>query len=275
MKRLQFLRSLLGLPALPAALAQAKAAEKTQKVYLYYGFVRGFRYGDGYEVLDKLVPGVALQLVREPENRYDPQAIRVEAFGRKLGYLPRESNRTLSLMLDAGHKLYAEVSHVNDEADDWQVLRLGVYEWKAASQPLPVGALLAVPEPVYDGSYIENKYTPVPDPYADYGRWRRKPAQEPLRPNRRWPAGPGNDLPDAGPPIRIVVDKRALPPGLSLEQALTKCDQAAQSLLDGVEGAEHLIVLQTDKLHHLVDSMQGSVRLIDKLGNRMVARLLG
>ncbi len=263
MKRLQFLRSLLGLPALPAALAQAKAAEKTQKVYLYYGFVLGFRYGDGYDLLDKLAPGTPLQLVREPHNRYDPQAIRVDAFGHKLGYLPRESNRTLSLMLDAGHKLLAEVSHVNDEAADWQVLRLGVYEYKAITQPLPANALLAVPEPVYDGSYIENKQSAEPDAYAGYGRWRRKPAR------------PGNVMPEAGPPIRIVADKRALPPGLTLEQALAKCDHAAQRLIDGMDGAEHLIVLQTGKLHHLVDSIQGSVELVDKLGNRMVARLLG
>ena len=275
MKRLHFLRSLLGLPALPAALAQAPV--RTQKVYVYYGFVRGFQYGHGYDLLAQLVPGTALQLVREPDNRYDAQAVRVEAFGRKIGYLPRESNRTVSLLLDAGHALLAEVSHVNDEAADWQMLRLGVYEYKPVTAPLPADALLAVPEPVYDGSYMENPKRRE-DPYAGYGRWSRKSAGLPGLPpdagRRQWPAGPGNAILQ-GPPVRVLADKRALPPGLTLEQALAKCDRAAQSLIDGVEGAEHLIVLETGKLQHLVDHVKGSVNLVDRLGNRLVARLLG
>jgi hypothetical protein len=39
--------------------------------------------------LSLLAVGSLLTLVREPENPYDPNAIRVEFNGKKLGYIPK------------------------------------------------------------------------------------------------------------------------------------------------------------------------------------------
>lgn len=48
-----------------------------------------------------LVP-VEVQLIREPENPYDPWAMRAEVLGRQCGYLAREIAEQVSPVLDSG-----------------------------------------------------------------------------------------------------------------------------------------------------------------------------
>lgn len=79
------------------------------------------------ECLPQIRVGDALELVREPENRHDAQAIRVEWRGRKLGYLPRAQNRAISAALDRGERLTARVSSVGDNKNPWQRLAFEVF----------------------------------------------------------------------------------------------------------------------------------------------------
>jgi hypothetical protein len=46
-------------------------------------------------------------LVREPENSYDPNAIRVEVAGFFLGYIPKGVAKTLAPLMDAGRDFLA------------------------------------------------------------------------------------------------------------------------------------------------------------------------
>lgn len=63
--------------------------------------------------------GDALTLVREPDNRHDRNAVRVEWRGQKLGYVPRAENRLIAEAMDAGERLTARVSSVNDNKNPW------------------------------------------------------------------------------------------------------------------------------------------------------------
>jgi hypothetical protein len=49
--------------------------------------------------------GDHLDLIREPDNRHDRNAIRVEWRGHKLGYVPRAENRAVAAAMDQGDKL--------------------------------------------------------------------------------------------------------------------------------------------------------------------------
>ena len=71
--------------------------------------------------------GDALTLVREPDNRHDRNAIRVEWRGRKLGYVPRAENRVIAAAMDAGDRLSARVSSVNDNKNPWQRVAFEVF----------------------------------------------------------------------------------------------------------------------------------------------------
>jgi len=46
-------------------------------------------------------------LVREPDNPYDPNAIRVEIVGKYLGYVPRYIAKDLAPEMDAGKRYIA------------------------------------------------------------------------------------------------------------------------------------------------------------------------
>ena len=63
--------------------------------------------------------GDPLTLIREPDNRHDRNAIRVEWRGHQLGYVPRAGNRVIAAAFDAGDKLTARVSSVSDNKNPW------------------------------------------------------------------------------------------------------------------------------------------------------------
>lgn len=71
--------------------------------------------------------GDALTLVREPDNRHDRHAIRVDWRGHPLGYVPRAQNRAVAAAMDAGDRLSARVSSLSDNKNPWQRLAFEVF----------------------------------------------------------------------------------------------------------------------------------------------------
>ncbi len=71
--------------------------------------------------------GDRLTLVREPENRYDKRAVRIEWKGHKLGYVPRKNNRLVAESLDIGEALEARISKLRDDPDPWQRVEFEIY----------------------------------------------------------------------------------------------------------------------------------------------------
>jgi hypothetical protein len=65
--------------------------------------IAGFTFWDGYLAIDKLRPGVELQLVREDDNGHDPQAVAIYLGEYKLGFIPRDNNSMVSKFLDLGY----------------------------------------------------------------------------------------------------------------------------------------------------------------------------
>jgi hypothetical protein len=63
----------------------------------------GFTYYDGPVVFNRLQVGTALQMVAEQENRHDPNAIALYFEKSKLGFIPRNDNKTLSLFFEQGY----------------------------------------------------------------------------------------------------------------------------------------------------------------------------
>jgi hypothetical protein len=74
----------------------------------------GFRHYEGGQVLRDLKPGDRLELVREPRNPYDANAVRVEWRGVKLGYVPRRDNAAVARQMDRGAALEARLAGVRE-----------------------------------------------------------------------------------------------------------------------------------------------------------------
>lgn len=124
MQRRRFLQSLfstLALAAVPLARADPSAWVRVQTSPL-----AGFQHHDGETVWPALRSGDRLTLAREPQNPYDPQAVRVEWKGFMLGYVPQAENRTVARLLDRGAKLEARVVHLSESHDPWERVRLEI-----------------------------------------------------------------------------------------------------------------------------------------------------
>ena len=108
------------------AWCQQQNAWKQRRGELFRGCVAGFQYADGARVIDRLQPGDALVLAREPDNAHDRYAVRVDWRGRRLGYIPRGQNRNMALLLDAGTSLDAHIVAVNRGNEPWTQLEIRV-----------------------------------------------------------------------------------------------------------------------------------------------------
>lgn len=114
-------------PRVEARGASSRQAAATRdSVLLQVSPVAGFQYYQGTALWPFLALGDRLDLVREPGNPYDEQAVRVEWKGCKLGYVPRTENATVAQMLDRGERLTARIAQLKDSPDPWERVRLQI-----------------------------------------------------------------------------------------------------------------------------------------------------
>jgi HIRAN domain len=105
--------SRLWLVRLIATVALAVATPVTAqdvKLLVQSSPLAGFRYHEANAVWKDLKLGDRLELVREPANPHDSNAVRVEWRGRMLGYVPRAENAALAWAMDRGEAVSARIS---------------------------------------------------------------------------------------------------------------------------------------------------------------------
>jgi len=118
---------------LPASLLIAflmtalPACAESVKIMVQSSPLAGSQYYAVAQVWHAIRPGDRLTLTREPDNRHDRNAVRVDWNGQQLGYVPRAENRAVARALDAGEKLEARVSKLRDDPDPWQRVEFEVY----------------------------------------------------------------------------------------------------------------------------------------------------
>lgn len=105
----------------------ALAVEVQSQILVQASPLAGFQYYDGKSVWADLREGDTLLLVREPENTYDSNAVRVEWHGHKLGYVPRHDNAVVARMLDHAAPLNAKITRLLKTRNPWQRLLFEVY----------------------------------------------------------------------------------------------------------------------------------------------------
>lgn len=72
----------------------------------------GFRYYAAAQFWQDLREGDRLELLREPDNPHDANAVGVAWRGHKLGYVPKRDNAALAWGLDRGERLQARISRL-------------------------------------------------------------------------------------------------------------------------------------------------------------------
>lgn len=114
-----------GLLLLALWLGSAQAQERI-RILVQSSPLAGSQFHALETLRPQLKPGDALDLVREPDNPHDPQAVRVEWRGHKLGYVPRKENRAVATALDRGERLHARISRLREEKNPWKRLEFEV-----------------------------------------------------------------------------------------------------------------------------------------------------
>ena len=124
---MRLLLSALAFAALLPAHAQAPDSQPSVRLLVQSSPLAGYRYGEAARLWPLLKVGDALELVREPDNAYDPNAVRVEWRGRRLGYVPRSENGALAWAMDRGDGLHARVSRLAEDPNPRRRIEFEVY----------------------------------------------------------------------------------------------------------------------------------------------------
>ena len=76
-----------------------------KKVYKSFD-IAGLKYYEALFVISKLKVGQKLKLKPEPSNIYDEGAVAIYYKKRKLGYIPKNANYSISQILKAGWNIF-------------------------------------------------------------------------------------------------------------------------------------------------------------------------
>ena len=114
-------------------------------IYLLAVPVAGTSYKENIgELAEHLSEGDLVTLIREPENPYDEFAIRIDVdldgvpgigpgegdknnLTRKMGYIPRATNKVFARLMDAGKLLFGVIRSVDMITDDYYRIMVKIY----------------------------------------------------------------------------------------------------------------------------------------------------
>lgn len=108
-------------------LAALCARAESVKILIQSSPLAGSQYYAVSRLWEEIRPGDRLTLIREPGNRHDRNAVRVDWKGNPLGYVPRADNRAVARALDAGEALEARVLRLRDDPNPWRRVEFEVY----------------------------------------------------------------------------------------------------------------------------------------------------
>ena len=112
--------------ALPTLWAEPGLAQQV-RILVQSSPLAGFRYHEAKAVFADLRLGDRLDLVREPDNPHDANAVRVEWRGKKLGYVPRRQNAALAWAMDRGEAVSARVSRIRKHRNPQERIQFEVF----------------------------------------------------------------------------------------------------------------------------------------------------
>jgi hypothetical protein len=283
MKRIDFISRLIALGGLSFLSGKSIETKQYQKFYLLQSFVRGFRHYEGPSLISQMKEGDMLELVREPDNEYDPSAIALHWNKKKIGFIPAEDNEMLSKLLDIGiPELIAEITFLQPAAAAWENVRIAISVLKEipASEQVPstTAYLTQLETPHYrtlkradqtitriyvDKSAEENELDT-----ANAVEWLMKNSDsERVKKMIETSLDPGIDY--SSQVDFLVVNKNRLSNSSTFADTLTSLESELYKA-DAMFDEEGYIVLSVKKAESLIDRISNVVDVTDKLGRHFV-----
>jgi HIRAN domain len=296
MKRSEFITNMLllfGAAVLPKTV-QAMVYQY-QRIYLLQSFVRGFQYYKGIKLLPKMKAGALLELVREPNNKYDEFAIALHFQGKKIGFVPAESNEILAKILDANLlKLQAEITHIEPKALAWENTAIAIYVLKQNNDALPTEAeyLLTLEEPFYRSINSKHHFIAY-----DEALFEDEKVEVSIKENGCHKLGEkvynilelkskndsiygdihnnfnADELAIIAQQNRIIINKNKLPKNISIKKIAALLDNQVSNL-DKYFNEKGYIMVNMDKLNNLPITINNVQAILDKSANQFMEIIL-
>lgn len=84
-------------------------------------YIAGVQHRQGWQQnVKQLVEGQDLQLVPEPDNKYDPNAIKIMNGDIQLGYVPKKFSAEIVAAIDIYGEANCTLLHLNASAPAWE-----------------------------------------------------------------------------------------------------------------------------------------------------------
>ena len=122
------LRRALIRVVLAGALGQtAPGLAQQVEIVLQVSLTAGLCYHEAKAIWDQMKLGDRLTLIREADNPFDPNAVRVDWNEHKLGYIPRAENAAVARQLDRGNRLSARITRLSQTRNHRRKLEFEVF----------------------------------------------------------------------------------------------------------------------------------------------------
>lgn len=100
-------------------------------------YIAGVQHHEARTVKDQLEVGDFLNLVPEPTNKFDPNAIRIEwyseitdgeGFGKSvmLGFVPAKLSADVSAFIEVEDKAKCQITELNPDAKPWEWIKVKI-----------------------------------------------------------------------------------------------------------------------------------------------------
>ncbi len=279
MQRKSFIQYLTALGAL--GLLPANSFKHYRKFYLLQCFVAGFKFYKGMQLLPQMKEGDLLELVREPDNKYDDCAIALHWNNEKIGFIPASENALLSRLLDAhALELSAEITHLNKQVQPWENLGLAIHflkELPTGEVPQNIAYLTQLETPHYTSYKAgSNHITRIPagnnrsETVTDWYQFLVDHSandsiygiihSSTVMANYQYGSETGEYL---------LVNKKRLPAGDVFTQ-LVKDAEEAMGELNKLFAEDGYLVVTTREVEALIPKLENIVNVTDKLGRHFI-----
>lgn len=119
-------------------------------------YVAGVQHHNLPKVISRLIEGDDLDLVPEPTNKFDSNAVRIEYEGIMLGYVPRKLSAEISAALEVGTNLSCTIETLTPENKPWEQLEVVILEDDGEES-----------ETSYEEEDEDDGYEDIPDDFDD------------------------------------------------------------------------------------------------------------
>ena len=94
----------------------------TNEILLFDTYIAGTSHVRDESAFDEIKEGDKVTLQREPDNRFDENAILVlNSKSKKLGYVPEKDNTVFARLMDAGKYRTAKIEHIEPNGSFRQI----------------------------------------------------------------------------------------------------------------------------------------------------------